>query len=221
MTCYREGPNGTATASDVITVLDLDGSLDGAPWALMCRPLGVLLKCIWVQQSAASSGTEHAQVLTVLADTQSKGLALKGSNLVQTFPVTDGLFEPREEDLLEVCGPLEEGFLVEGMAAAFPTMCKQCPLLAQTENKISESDSSQEEQRKKRREEVQRASMGHGGIGCRISLYSTVLILSSQHLHPSHRQAGREPRTPRQCDPVGLTVRLLLVSGLAGLHQVS
>lgn len=36
MTCYLEWPNGTAAASDVITVLELDGSLDGASWALMC-----------------------------------------------------------------------------------------------------------------------------------------------------------------------------------------
>lgn len=104
---------------------------------------------------------------------------MKGSGLVQTFPVTDGLFEPREEDLLEVCGPLEEGFLVQGKAAAFPTMCTQCPLLAQTENKMSKFDSSQGEQRENGREEAQGASMGHGEIGRRISLYSTILIQSS------------------------------------------
>ena len=74
MTCYLEWPNGTATASDVITVLALDGSLDGASWGLMCaRPLGVLLKRIWAPQSAAGSGTEHAQDLAMMVDTAVQG----------------------------------------------------------------------------------------------------------------------------------------------------
>lgn len=79
MTHYQEWPNATVTAAHVIMVLELDGSLDGASWSLMCtqtsgRELGgVLLKCIWVHQSAASCGTEHAPDLTVMVDTAVQG----------------------------------------------------------------------------------------------------------------------------------------------------
>lgn len=36
MTHSQEWPNATVTATHVIMVLELDGSLDGASWSLMC-----------------------------------------------------------------------------------------------------------------------------------------------------------------------------------------